>query len=59
MGDVGRFSIVYFHWSNNETTSDHEEILDGDSLQRGEHFYGVGFLIPQLDFIVQVGMCFS
>nr|CAN63732.1 hypothetical protein VITISV_039567 [Vitis vinifera] len=41
-------------WVKCETTSDHEEILDGDSLQRGEHFYGVGFLIPQLDFIVQI-----
>ena len=45
--------------SDDETISDHDEISDGDSLECGEYFYEVGFFIPWLDFIVQVGVCFS
>ena len=38
-GDAGRFFDVCLRRSDNEMTSDRDEILDGDSLQRGEHFY--------------------
>ena len=58
-GDVRKFFVVCFCQSDSETTSDRDEISDGDSLQHGEHFYEVGFSIPLLDFSVQVGVCFS
>ena len=38
-GDAGRFSIAFFRRFDGETTSNHDEILDGDSLQCDEHFY--------------------
>ena len=58
-GDAKKFPVACFHRSDGETTFDRDEILDGDSLQCGEHFYGVGFSIPRLDFTIQVGVYFS
>ena len=58
-GDARRFFIVCLRRFDGETSSDRDEISVGDSLQRGEHFYEVGLSIPQLDFFVQVGVCFS
>ena len=55
----GRFSVACLHRFDGAKTSDRDKISDSDSLQRGEHFYRVRFSIPQLDFTVQVGVCFS
>ena len=44
--------------SDDETTSDCDEISKSDSLQRGEHLCGVEFSIRKLDSTVQVGVCF-
>ena len=58
-GVAEEFFIACLRRSNGETSSDRDEISYGDSLQRGEHFYKVGFSIPWLDFSIQVGVCFS
>ena len=42
-GDARRFFIVCLRRFDGETSSDRNEISVGDSLQRGEHFYEVGF----------------
>ena len=55
---LGRISIACLCRSDGEMTFDRDEISDSDSLQRGEHFYRVGFSIPWLDFTIQVGVCF-
>lgn len=49
---------TYLRWSDNEMTFDRDEILDNDSLQRGEYFYKVGFSIQWFDSTIQVGVCF-
>ena len=49
-GDVGemqgRFSVACLRRFDSEMTSNCDDISKGDSLQRGEHFYKVGFSIP-------------
>ena len=55
-GDVGSTCLCRFDY---EMTSDRDEISDSDSLQCGKYFCEVRFFIPWLDFIVQVGVCFS
>ena len=47
-----RSSSTCFRRSDDETTSNHDEISDGDSLQWGEHFYQVRFLMRRLDSTV-------
>ena len=58
-GMLGRISIACLRRSDGEMTFDRDEISNSDSLQRGEHFYRVGFSIPCLDFTIQVRVCFS
>ena len=48
----GRSLSAYLRWSDYETIFNCDEISDRDNFQRGEHFYGVGFFIRKLDFLL-------